>query len=53
VPLTPARLRAADCVVVTANHKAFDYDAIFRHARLIVDTRNAFKGRKGKKIVRL
>ena len=53
VPLTPARLRAADCVVVTANHKAFDYDAIFRHARLIVDTRNAFKGRKAKKIVRL
>jgi UDP-N-acetyl-D-glucosamine dehydrogenase len=53
VPLTPARLRAADCVVVTANHKAFDYDTIYRHARLIVDTRNAFKGRKAKKIIRL
>jgi UDP-N-acetyl-D-glucosamine dehydrogenase len=53
VPLTPARLRAADCVVVTANHKAFDYDAIYRHARLIVDTRNAFKGRKATKIIRL
>jgi UDP-N-acetyl-D-glucosamine dehydrogenase len=53
VPLTPARLRAADCVVVTTNHKAFDYDAIYRQARLIVDTRNAFKGRKAKKIIRL
>jgi UDP-N-acetyl-D-glucosamine dehydrogenase len=53
VPLTPARLRGADCVVLTTNHKAFDYDAIYRHARLIVDTRNAFKGRKGKKVIRL
>jgi UDP-N-acetyl-D-glucosamine dehydrogenase len=53
VALTPARLRAADCVVVTANHKQFDYDTIYRNARLIIDTRNAFKGRKGAKVIRL
>jgi len=44
VELTPERLAAADCVVIVANHTAFDYAAIVRHARLVLDTRNATKG---------
>jgi UDP-N-acetyl-D-glucosamine dehydrogenase len=44
VDLTPELLRSADCVVVITDHRAFDYAAITRHARLIVDTRNAIKG---------
>jgi UDP-N-acetyl-D-glucosamine dehydrogenase len=42
-PLTPERLAAADCVVIATNHRDFDYDLVTRHARLIVDTRNALK----------
>jgi UDP-N-acetyl-D-glucosamine dehydrogenase len=41
VPLTQAALRDADCVVILTDHRVFDYDAIRRQARLIVDTRNA------------
>lgn len=33
----------ADCVVLLTNHKAFDYSDIASSARLILDTRNAFK----------
>jgi UDP-N-acetyl-D-glucosamine dehydrogenase len=43
VPLTTAALEAADCVVILTDHRAFDYAAIARHARLIVDSRNAIK----------
>ena len=43
VPLTPAALEAADCVVIVTDHNVFDYDVIQKHARLIVDSRNAIK----------
>jgi UDP-N-acetyl-D-glucosamine dehydrogenase len=43
----------ADCVVIVTNHSAFDYRALVERARLIVDTRNALKGMKSGKIVRL
>lgn len=33
----------SDCVVLLTNHKAFDYNQLANAARLIVDTRNAFK----------
>jgi len=45
--------RAADCVVIITNHQGFDYRALVENARLIVDTRNALKGFKSEKIVRL
>jgi len=41
VPLTPANLRKADLVVILTDHSCYDYDKIVRHARLILDTRNA------------
>jgi UDP-N-acetyl-D-glucosamine dehydrogenase len=43
----------ADCVVIVTDHKAFDYSKIVASAKLIVDTRNALKGRVSDKIVRL
>jgi UDP-N-acetyl-D-glucosamine dehydrogenase len=43
----------ADCVVIVTDHKAFDYSKIVDRAKLIVDTRNALKGRVSDKIVRL
>ncbi len=45
--------RQADCVVVITDHKAFDYGALVKEARLIVDTRNALKNFKSANIVRL
>jgi len=43
----------ADCVVVITNHSAFDYAQLVEHSKLIVDTRNALKGYRSEKIVRL
>jgi len=43
----------SDCVVIVTDHKAFDYTAIIERAPLIVDTRNALKGQRSPKIVRL
>jgi len=47
VALTPEALRQADCVVVTCKHKGVDWNMIAEHAKLIVDTRNAYP-RNGK-----
>ena len=44
---------AADCVVIVTNHSSFDYPALVKRSRLIVDTRNALKGIQSEKIVRL
>jgi UDP-N-acetyl-D-glucosamine dehydrogenase len=53
VALTPARLRRYDCVVIATAHKAFDYGGLVRHARGVVDTRNALRGRRSSKIIRI
>jgi UDP-N-acetyl-D-glucosamine dehydrogenase len=55
VPLTPREIRAADAVVIITDHSDFDYRAVVRHARLVLDTRNAtarVRGPKGN-VVRL
>jgi UDP-N-acetyl-D-glucosamine dehydrogenase len=43
VALTPATLKAADAVLVVTDHDAIDWKRIGRHARLIIDTRNALR----------
>jgi UDP-N-acetyl-D-glucosamine dehydrogenase len=43
----------ADCVVIVTDHSAFDYKALAKRAKLIVDTRNALKGMSAPNIVRL
>ncbi len=43
VELTASTLHAADCVVITTNHSAFDVKMIKEHSRLIVDLRNVIK----------
>jgi UDP-N-acetyl-D-glucosamine dehydrogenase len=43
----------ADCVVIITDHKAFDYRSLLERSKLIVDTRNALRGEKSDKIVRL
>lgn len=46
-PLSEELLREVDCVLLTADHSAYDYAWIASQARLIVDTRNAFAEVKG------
>jgi UDP-N-acetyl-D-glucosamine dehydrogenase len=41
VPLDPAAVAAADCVMIVTDHSAVDYRMIRRKAKLVVDTRNA------------
>jgi UDP-N-acetyl-D-glucosamine dehydrogenase len=43
VALDQATLAAADCVVLITDHKTFNYPDIVKHAKLMVDTRNAVK----------
>ncbi|MGA2071919.1 MAG: nucleotide sugar dehydrogenase [Terriglobia bacterium] len=41
VNLSPETLADYDAVVIATDHSSFDYPAIVRHARLVIDTRNA------------
>src|SRR5579864_9380189 len=41
VELTPDRLASYDCVLIATDHSSYDYEAIVRHSKLVVDTRNA------------
>ncbi|MBP8606490.1 MAG: nucleotide sugar dehydrogenase, partial [Phycisphaerae bacterium] len=41
VPLTAARLKSYDCILISTNHSEYDYKWIVQNARLVVDTRNA------------
>ena len=45
IELDAATLMACDCVAIITDHSTFDYDAILRHAPLVVDARNAIKTR--------
>lgn len=48
-----AATAAADCVVIITDHKDFQYAALVRNAKLIVDTRNALRAFDSSNIVRL
>ncbi|OWK47280.1 nucleotide sugar dehydrogenase [Fimbriiglobus ruber] len=47
-PLTADYLAAQDCVLIATDHTAYDYTFISRHAKLVVDTRNATKYVRGR-----
>jgi len=44
---------SSDCTVIITDHRSIDYDALVRSAPLILDTRNALKGRTEPHILRL
>jgi UDP-N-acetyl-D-glucosamine dehydrogenase len=52
-PIRSGRLKSYDCVVILTDHRVFDYPQVVSESALIVDTRNALKGFKSKKIVLL
>ncbi len=41
IELNPQKLQEYDAVVIATDHSSYDYPAIVRHARLVIDTRNA------------
>lgn len=43
VELTASKLAEYDCVMLTTNHDAFDYDLILKNSKLIIDTRGVFE----------
>ena len=43
VELTPENLVKYDCVLISTDHSAYDWDFIVKNAKLVVDTRNATK----------
>jgi UDP-N-acetyl-D-glucosamine dehydrogenase len=53
VELSPASVAAADVVLMLTDHTAFDRPMIAKNAKLIVDTRNGFKGIGGSNIARI
>ena len=55
VEMSVQRLAEADCVLILADHAAFDYDQVVATARLVVDARNATWGREAPdgRVVRL
>lgn len=53
IPLTPANIKRADCIVLLTNHSSVNYEQVLKHAQLIVDTRNQYQGTTSEKIVKL
>src|ERR1041385_329153 len=51
--LPEAAAAEADCAVIITNHSGFNYDALVACSPLIVDTRNALRGYRSERIVRL
>jgi UDP-N-acetyl-D-glucosamine dehydrogenase len=49
VPLNASTLENADCVIVVTDHSSVDYGMVARHARLVVDTRNALVRVRGER----
>jgi UDP-N-acetyl-D-glucosamine dehydrogenase len=44
VPVEPQILADMDAVIIVTDHSAYDFPEIVKHARLVVDTRNATRG---------
>lgn len=53
VPLTDRTLKAADCAAILTAHTQVDYRRVVRLSRLVFDARNAAKGVRSPKLIRL
>lgn len=50
--LSDVNMKKYDCVLISTNHSSYDYRWIAANSKLVVDTRNAMAGIKGKNIVK-
>ncbi|MGB9975633.1 nucleotide sugar dehydrogenase [Thermovenabulum sp.] len=53
VEITEELLKQKDLVIITTDHTNFDYELILKSSNLILDTRNAYKGKENPKIYKL
>jgi len=51
VPFETNVLEASDAIVITTDHSDIDYDLVLERASIVVDPRNALKGRSGRAVV--
>jgi UDP-N-acetyl-D-glucosamine dehydrogenase len=49
VELSPQTLAGYDCVLIATHHKAYDWQLVADHAKLVVDTRNALAKVSGRR----
>ena len=42
VKLTSKNLAAYDLILLSTDHNDYDYEFIYKHSKLIIDSRNAF-----------
>ncbi len=49
IELTKENIAAYDCVLIATHHAAYDWQWIADNAKLLVDTRNALRGTKGRR----
>jgi UDP-N-acetyl-D-glucosamine dehydrogenase len=52
IPLTENSLKRYDCAVIITDHCMYDYAWLVKNSKLIVDTRNAAKSIKSRKIIK-
>lgn len=52
VPLSNRNLKRYDCSVIITNHSVYNYNWIVKNSKIVIDTRNATKGLKNKKIIK-
>lgn len=43
IDITKEKLEKMDCVLISTDHDAFDYNFILKHSKLIIDTRGVYK----------
>ena len=46
----PSEIKKYDLILILTDHSGFNYEAIAKNAKLVVDTRNAIKSRKHKNV---
>tara|TARA_B100001540_G_C15812555_1_gene645369 strand:+ start:2672 stop:3997 length:1326 start_codon:yes stop_codon:yes gene_type:complete len=51
--ITAEKIKKYDGVIVLTDHSYYDLDLIFKHSKLIFDTRNLFKNFSSEKIIKL
>ena len=52
IQLSDRNLKKYDCAVIITDHSDYDYDRIVKNSKIVVDTRNATKKSKSRKIVK-
>lgn len=53
IKISSSALSGYDCILIATDHSNINYGFILKHARLIFDTRNKYKGIKNNKVIRL